>query len=346
MKKNIILSLIFSLVVCISVFTSCTKEEIVTPTFQVSPVQGASRAVVTLTGSGLADLLTINFNNGNVNASFNPVFNTDGAVIFRVPEDANPGEQQIVFTNKNGYQYSVPFKVLGLPTITSVDNYNFNIGSTITLTGKNLDDVTNVVFTGGTEVCTIVAKTATTLTITMPSTSKFRTFLDITNQAGKTTTIEEFVSLANNFKFFDDTFQNGEQDASWGDGGSISTTVFKTGTASYGKNFQRGNWHQMGFGWNGITNNNYKYLSFWIKGGSTNIDLWVWSQQSPSSNDPFANTNQKIAVPANVWSYFKIPVSQLNLWANGASFNQIGWRLKGPDTQDEKLYLDDVMLVK
>jgi hypothetical protein len=327
-------------------FNACTKKETVTPTFQVSPAQGASKAVVTVTGAGLKDLRTIAFDNGNVTASFNPVFNTDGAIIFRVPNDAFPGDQHIVFTNANGYQYSLPFKVLGLPTVISVDNYNFKEGTILTITGKNLDDVNDVRFTGSGEICGVVSKTATTLVISMPSTTAYRTFLDITNQAGKVTTTEEFVSLTNNFKFFDDAYQNGEQDASWGDAGFISTTEFKSGTASYGKNYQRGNWHQMGFGWNGISDNGYKYLSFWMKGGSVNIDIWIWSQQSPGGNDAYNNVGQKITVPANTWSYFKIPLSQLNLWANGSSFNQIGWRLKGPDTQDEKMYLDDVMLVK
>ena len=35
----------------------------------------------------------------------------------------------------------------------------------------------------------------------------------------------------------------------------------------------------MGFGWNNIANDNYKFLSFWMKGGSVNIDMWVFSQQ-------------------------------------------------------------------
>ena len=330
----------------LSFLLSCTKKEIVTPVYQVSPAQGASKEVVTLTGSGLKDLRSISFDNGNVKSSFNPVFNTDGAIIFRVPDDANPGNQNIVFTNANGYQYTVPFKVLGLPTIISVNNYNFKEGTTLTLTGKNLDDVLAVKFAGSAEVCTVVSKTATTLVITMPATTKYRTFLQITNQAGTVNTLEEFVSLTNNFKFFDDAYQNGEQDASWGDAGFISTTESKSGTASFGKNYQKGNWHQMGFGWNNIADDNYKFLSFWMKGGSVNINIWVFSQQSPGGNGPFDNAGQKITVPANVWSYYKIPVSQLNLWANGAAFNQIGWRLQGPDGQDEKMYLDDVMLVK
>jgi hypothetical protein len=347
MKKIKIATLTTGMILmALTVFFSCTKKEEITPTYQVSPAQGASNSVVTITGTGLQDLRTIAFDNGNVAAAFNPVFNTDGAIIFRIPNDAVPGDQHIIFTNANGYQYSVPFKVLGLPTVISVDNYNFKEGSTITITGKNLDDVLAVKFTGSDEVCGIVSKTATSLVISMPATTKYRTFLDITNQAGTITTTEEFVSLTNNFLFFDDTYQNGEQDAAWGDAGFISTTVFKTGTASYGKNFQRGNWHQMGFGWNNITNDNYKFLSFWMKGCSVNMDIWVWSQQSPDNNNSVNTRPKTITVPANVWSYYKIPLSQLDLWANGAAFNQIGWRLRGPDVQDEIMYLDDVMLVK
>ena len=348
MKKNNQSNIIAGiLLMAIFFLVACTKKEVVTPAaFVVAPGQGASKSLVTLTGSNLMDLRTITFDNGNVDAPFNPVFNTDGAVLLRVPDAANPGDQHIVFTNKNGYQFSVPFKVLGLPTIIDVDNYNFNTGSSITLTGKNLDDVLGVKFTGGSEVCTFVINSPTSITVTFPATAKYRTLLDITNRAGTTASIQEFVSLANNFTFFDDAYQNGEQDASWGDAGFISTTVFKTGTASYGKNYQRGNWHQMGFGWNNIANDNYKFLTFWMKGGSVNIDIWVWTQQSPGNNSPFGNAGQKITVPANVWSYYKIPVSQLNLWANGTAFNQLGWRLQGPDGQDEKLYLDDVMLVK
>lgn len=359
--KNIKISLSFSLVMllAISLFISCRKEvsSVIDASSNpkadsVSPSRAAGNNVLTLTGSGLGDIVSVVFDNGNVPASFNPVFNTDKAMLFRVPDTANGGPQQIIFTNRLGKQFSVPFNVIALPIVNSASNYNFKQGTVITLTGNNLGDVSKVVLTANPSLeATIISKSKRELVISMPATTLFRSTLDITNLTGTITTTQEFVSLVNNFNFFTDGYDNGEQDASWGDAGFVSTTESKSGTSSFGKNFQAGNWHQMGFGWNNIVNNGYTYLSFYMKGGSVDFELWIFTQQTPGSSDPYGNNNQKIIVPANVWTYFKIPVNTLNLWANGPGFNQIGWRIKGPGggqvgSGDEKLYLDDVMLVK
>jgi IPT/TIG domain len=354
MKKIITSSFLFlSLVAVVLIADSCRKEEspVTKPSSNpkadaLSPALGAANTVLTLRGSGLGDIHSVVFEKDSISAEFNPIFNTDGSLIFRVPTEAIPGQQNIVFTNGKGIQFTVPFNVLGLPAIIDVSNYNFTTGTELTLTGKNLDDVSRVVLSGSTDEATIVSKTATTLIITMPATALYRATLDITNLAGTTATSQEFVSLTNNFKFFADGYENGEQDASWGDAGFVSNTEKRSGTSSFGKNFQKGNWHQMGFGWNGIANDNYKFLTFWIKGGSVPINFWILTQQTAGASDPFNNAPNKITVPANVWTYYKLPIGPLELWKNGSTFNQIGWRLQGPDAQDEKIYLDDVMLVK
>jgi hypothetical protein len=339
-------------------FVSCRKEvsPVTDPSSspvatQLAPALGPSNTLLTLTGTGLGDIKTIVFDKDSVPAGFNPVFNTDGAIIFRVPLNAIPGPQNIVLTNGLGVKITIPFNVLGLVTILDVSNYNFITGSRLTLTGKNLDDVSKVTFHGSTQAVNVISKTATTLVIEMPATALYRTTLDITNGAGTVNPTQEFVSLTNNFKFFADGYENGEQDASWGDAGFVSTTEFKSGTSSFGKNFQAYNWHQMGFGWNNITNDNYKFLSFWMKGGSVDLPLWISTATSANGFASF-NDNAKITVPAGKWTYFKIPLSDLNLWATGTGFNQIGWRIQGPggdrpgSADGEKLYLDDVMLVK
>jgi len=51
-------------------------------------------------------------------------------------------------------------------------------------------------------------------------------------------------------------------------------------------------------------------------------------------------------VPAKVWTYFKIPLSKLKLWDKGTPVKQLGFRIKGPDAQDETFYIDDLLLVK
>ncbi len=311
----------------------------------IDPGTGAGNDIVTLKGSGLGDIVKVVFDNGNVPASFNPVFNTESAFVFRVPDTANGGQQNIVFTNRIGKEFSVPFNVIALPSISEVSNYNFTGGTIITLKGNNLLDVSSVVLTGDGTAVTILSQTKKELVIQMPASILNRSFLTITNATGPITTSQEFVNLDKAFKFFTDNYAPGYQDASWGDGGFISTTEFKSGTASVGKKYAAGNWHQLGFGWTNTPNDGYTYLSFWIKGASKNYSLWISTQTSVGGFASFEPAT-KIDVPANVWTYFKIPVNTLNLWATGPAFNQIGWRIQGPDGQDETFYLDDVILVK
>jgi hypothetical protein len=339
--RLLILNLIFGLMV-----SSCSDDETLKPSVGgISPMQGASNELLTLTGKDLSNVQTIYFEKGNVLAGFNPNFNTKKAILFRVPAEAVPGEQNIIFTNTDGTEFTVAFNVLGFANIIDVSNYNFSENTEIVLTGKNLDDVTSVVFSGTTTEVEIVSKTATTLTVKFPATTLTETTLDITNAAGMTKTTQSFVAIDNAFKIFTDNYAAGYQDASWGSGGAISTTEFKSGTASVYKDYAAGNWHQLGFGWTNTPNDNYKYLSFWIKGASANYDLYITTSASKSGFASF-DSNTRITVPANVWTYFKIPVSTLELWSTATEWNQIGWRIQGPDGQDERFYLDDVILVK
>lgn len=325
---------------------SCSDEDSLSPSAQeVSPPQGASNELLTVTGKDLSNVETIYFDKENIKAVFNPNFNTGKAILFRVPADAVPGEQNIVFTNMDGTEFSIPFNVLGFANIISVSNYNFSANDQIVLTGKNLDDVSSVVFTGTTTEVEIISKTATTLTLKFPATTLNETTLEITNAAGLSRTTQSFVAIDNAFKIFTDNYAAGYQDASWGSGGVISTTEFKSGTASVYKDYAAGNWHQLGFGWTNTPNNNYKYLSFWIKGASTTYDLYITTSASKSGFASF-DSNTRITVPANDWTYFKIPVATLDLWSTATEWNQIGWRIQGPDGQDERFYLDDVILVK
>lgn len=335
-----------------SIVTSCTVESDAPASASSSPIiekatpaLAASNSLITLTGKGLGEIQYITFSKGNVKGEINSAFNTDNNLLLRVPVTAIPGMQEIILKNSLGVETKIPFNVLGFPTIVDVSNYNFSKDSEITLTGKNLDDVTKVVLTGTTTEATIKSKTATQLVLTMPSTTLSQATLSITNVAGTTATTQEFVSLDNAYKIFTEGYDNGYQDASWGAAGKISTTVSKTGTSSVYKDYAAGNWHQFGFGWNGLPNNGYKFLSFWIKGGSKNMELYISTQRSKGG---FANTDEanKIAIPANVWTYFKIPVAKLELWATGTSFNQIGWRIKGPDGGDERFYIDDLIFIK
>src|ERR1700761_6823842 len=170
--KKILRTLYFGNILCllaVTVFiTSCKKDVVVTPTYSINPGAGAGNDVITLTGSHLSGIQSIVFDDGNVPVAFNPEFNTDGAVIFRVPPTANVGAQHIVFTNSNGYQFSVPFTVLAIPSISSAYPAEWEAGNTVTITGNYLQSVYHVTLAGSTtDTATIVSVTPTQLVLTI-----------------------------------------------------------------------------------------------------------------------------------------------------------------------------------
>ena len=354
MKKIFYILFAASLFMVMFAFNSCRKE--VSPLTEsssnpkvdmVSPESGASNTVVTVTGSGLGDMRSVIFETDSIPTPLSPTLNTEGALIFRVPNDATPGLQNIIFTNGEGKSVSVAFTVLGVPVVSSVSDYNYTPGQQITLTGRNLADVTEVVLSGTTEEVTIVSQTLTTLVIAMPATDRPRTKLNITNPASTLTTTQEFVNVDHAFAFFTDDYGDGWSNGSWGPA-TISTTVFKRGTASFAATYQKGNWSADGFAnwWPGLDYSaDYQFLTFWIKGGSTDHTLYLTGDKREIG---YGNSDQNtpIVVPANVWTYYKLPLGSVELWKKGNNFNQIGWWIKGPDAQDETFYFDDVLLVK
>ncbi|UII32292.1 IPT/TIG domain-containing protein [Fulvivirga ulvae] len=311
---------------------------------EITPIEGVASETLTLKGSGLGNITSVVFSSNSASVYINPTLNTDQAFIFRVPQDALTGEQNIIFTNGKGVEFSVPFKVLGFPVITDVSNYNFSEGEELTLTGKNFSDVSRVLIAGTSTEITILSQTATSLVIQMPASDLNEFTLSVENSTGVTDTEQVFVNRDKAFLIFTDDYATDYQDATWGAPGVISTEVFKSGAASVGKKYETGNWSVFGFGWTNTANDNFKYLSFWVKGGSIDLDLYIISQQSPDGWDTFHDYN-KITVPANEWTYFRIPVDQLKLWANGTEWNQLTWRIQGPDT-DQTIYLDDVMFIR
>lgn len=357
--KNRTLSLVsLAMLAVITIATSCEKNNDFggSPSSnprvdKLDPAAGASNTVLQITGSGLGAIRKVYFDKDSVAASFNPAFNTNDALILRVPVDAVPGDQNIVLVNSLGKAVSVPFNVLGFVTISGVSNYDFTAGDQITLTGKNLADVSQVVFSGTDQEVEVASKSATSIVLKMPVGAPARSALDMTNQAGTITTTQEFVNLGDAYQVFTDDYQNGFENASWGPA-AISNTVAKTGTASFAVTYKQGQWSADGVAnWNGIDDlatQGYKYFTFWIKGGSENYTLYLMSDRAPGGygNSTASNVNIPLAIPANTWTYFKFPLTTIKFWDQGGVMKQIGWWIQGPNDQDETFYLDDVLFVK
>lgn len=337
-------------------FSSCIKDKDGTPdakagtpvAIAITPDNAAGGEVVTINGTGLGDIRSIVFDNNNVPAQFYSTLNTETNIVFRVPDTAFGGPQNIILTNSAGRSVTVPFKVLAFPGITDASTYSFTGDTEITLTGNNLDDVSKVVLTGSTDEATILSASRKSLVIRMPASEMDRVSLDITNATGTITTTHEFINVDKALKIFTDSYGPDFGDGSWGDAGFISTAEYRIGSASIGKKYAAGNWHLINFvnWWPSVASDpNYKFMSFWIKGASKDYSLYITSDKAEGGFGNFDEDN-KVNVPANVWTYYKIPLSQLGLWATGSPMQQLGFRIQGPDGADETFYFDEILISK
>jgi len=233
-----------------------------------------------------------------------------------------------------------------------VSEYNFTKGTVITLTGNNLDDVTAVAVAdsvkGISDAATIISKDKKQLVVEMPATSLTRGTLSITNGTGRIRTQQEFVNMDKAYKIFTDTFGTGFENASWGDAATVSTKEKKDGSASLTKTYQKGNWHLAGLSnWSQAIaySPEYTYITGWIKGASAVYTLYEASDAGKAGFGDFVDAN-RINVKAGVWNYFKIKLSDMDFWLPGKKLTQVGFRIQGPDKQDETFYFDDILLVK
>jgi hypothetical protein len=191
----------------------------------------------------------------------------------------------------------VPFRVLAYPVVTTAFPTDFQADSKITLTGSNLDDVTNVVIDGTTDQATIVSKTRSQLVLTMPSSAVNRGKLKITNATGVRVPDIEFVNVAKATPVFTDQLDNNFQNWGWGGTYDAAAENIITGAKSMKAAFDpSGTWGGMQLGGGTIALNTHKYFTFWAKGADIdkNVQFWLnWGNQ------------KVITVPANKWTYFR-----------------------------------------
>ena len=331
--------LFLSIIGLLCVVNSCKKDELIKPTVNnVDPGSAAVNTTLTLTGSGLRDIISIVFDLGNVPVSFNPNFNTDNAIVFRVPANANSGDQNIIFKNKAGFQFQIPFKVLPLAVVSSAFPLEWEAGNNITLTGSYFESVDDVALETGGEKATIVSKTATTLVIKMPTATASTSKLVIHNNAGSGTTNLIFTNLDKQVKLFTEDFGSSIENWSWSEA-SKSSDVAASGTSSLksiydnneGLSFRRAD---------PFVASQFQSLSFWLKGGTKELMLSIKTDAN-STGAPAKEVNN-IAVPANVWTYFNIPMAG-NF--DGANCQRLNFQVGGI-TGKETLYFDNVVLVK
>ncbi len=303
----------------------------------IFPDSASGGSVVTLKGSGLGDMRTIVFDKNNVPASFQPNLSTENSLVFRVPDTAFGGPQNIVFTNSQGKTLSVPFKVIALPGVTSASTTDFEQGTQITLIGNNLDDVSSVVIEGTTDAASIISKTRKQMVIQMPATNVDRAKLRITNSSGFRVTDLEFTYIPRAFAFFTETFGTDIQDWSWASTHQASTEQAFMGTKSLKAIYSSGGWQAISLHRNDpkIPASDYQFLTFWVKGGTADQQFEVFSENGGS--------HKTITVPANVWTYYKLKISE---FMAGVMVERLDFQIHGPNGGDQVIYFDNILFVK
>ncbi len=131
----------------------------------VNPTSGAVGSTVTLTGTNFVNVTNVKFNTTDVGAgNFSVVSATSMTV--KVPSGASNG-LITVYTGAGQGSSAISFTITGVPVVTSFAPTSGAVGATVTLTGTDLNNVTTVKFNGTS--ATIGTKTATSLTVTVPS---------------------------------------------------------------------------------------------------------------------------------------------------------------------------------
>ena len=110
----------------------------------IDPVFGETTTLVTLEGMNLANITELAFNGEVVN--FNTAYNSDVALLFRVPENLETGEYEISVTTEGGTA-STNFRItLAAPEIFNVMPESAPVGATVEINGKNFFEPLSVFF--------------------------------------------------------------------------------------------------------------------------------------------------------------------------------------------------------
>jgi hypothetical protein len=91
---------ICSLFVALLILNSCEEKTVITTpsSLSVFPNEGGTGALLTIRGKGLTEIQKVLF--GDVQAAFNPVYNTDSVFLLKVPEGTKFGATKITLINK------------------------------------------------------------------------------------------------------------------------------------------------------------------------------------------------------------------------------------------------------
>lgn len=332
-KRTALLFLVF-----LAALYSCKKDNDLEPSNSMQAdalevVEGPPGTVIIVTGSGLAGVESVLFETNEVPAPFNPAFNNNNALVFRVPDTAYGGEQQVIITNRLGRQVQLSFNVIALPSVSSLLPAEFAEGSTLTVRGNNFETVEGVSLESGQPV-EVLSASRRELVLQMPASDADKTKLVIRNASGEITYGQDLINIDRALPIFVDAFGAGFESWSWGGNYVASEEQKIMGTHGLQANMTGNSWGALSLHHGaGLNLADYTTVSFWVRGGA--------SEGSFRFMINWAET-QTVIVPANVWTRFSFPLST---WKNSGInvLNDIIWQVEG---DGQSFYFDNVILSK
>lgn len=307
----------------------------------ITPASGAPGTLLTLKGSGLGDMRSIIFDKNSAPSLFQSTLNTETAILFRVPDTATRGTQNIVLTNSQGKSLTIPFEVIPLALVNNAFPAEFESGSTIKLTGNNFDLVTKVVLEGTSEEATIISQSLNEMIIRMPASETEKAKLVLTTSGGDKATDIVFVNVDKATQIFTNDFVNPAQSWSWGGTYSASADDFVTGGKSLKAAYDpAGTWGglQIGMGSELPLPAGTKYFTFWVKGADVEKKVKL---EIKGNNWALTAPAKTLTIPAGKWTYFKEETATLI-----PGMNSISVILFQINDEGKTLYFDNIMFIK
>lgn len=139
---------LFTLVAGLTVlmFSGCDRVE--EPEFvSLEPMMGPGKTLVVMKGNNLADIRELLFNDEAI--PFNTAYNSDVALLFRIPENISLG-QKVVTVRTDGGSFTTDFLVTEeAPIVRTFFPRSANEGDLVTIVGENFFDPIEVTFKTG-----------------------------------------------------------------------------------------------------------------------------------------------------------------------------------------------------
>lgn len=196
---------------------------------QVLDVQNAKPGdVITVTGTDLDLVTTVLMPNDSI-AQFTYA---DGALAITVRQDAIDGQVRIL--PASGVEVLAANLTMAVPTELSANPATgLREGDVITITGTNLDVVTNVTFPGMTEATELASQSATELTVAMPAAAQSGDLM-LNTAAGKSVVVAITTAKPENVTYAASSVGGGENLIINGQNLDLVASVTFTGGASVG----------------------------------------------------------------------------------------------------------------